>query len=175
MFEQTVNLKIEETYPKLKYALAAKGYKVISEEPPKQISLKQGSLWGISPQTAKKIITIKLEPVGDTTKVNGSSKLASEWKYITLIGCAFAFVLVSLCAWMATDLTAFITTHEPSFWSWLFAVGDNVDLVITQTFVNLVMGLALFLSVIILLEVIIVIYVRYKIDVFTKETLNQLS
>jgi hypothetical protein len=174
LLEQTVNLKIEETYLKLKHVLTAKGCKIISEEPPKQISLKQGSLWGISPQSAKKEIIVKLEHVGDATWVNCSSKLASDWKNITLIGCSFAFVLVSLCAWIAIDLTAFIATREPSFWSWLVAVGDNVDLVIAQTFVNLVRGLALFLSVIILLEILIVVYVRSKIDAFTKETLNQL-
>ena len=55
-----VNLKIEETYPKFKAALTAKDCKVISEEAPNQTCFKQGSLWGISPKTAKKIIIINL-------------------------------------------------------------------------------------------------------------------
>ena len=58
MLEREVNLKIEEVYPKLKDALVEKDCKVISEEPPRQICVKQGSLWGIVPQTAKKIVNV---------------------------------------------------------------------------------------------------------------------
>jgi hypothetical protein len=175
LIERTVSLKIEEAYPKLKVALVEKGCKVISEELPKQICFKQGSLWGISPKTAKKNIIVNLEPVSDGTRVNCSSKLASDWKNITLIGCALAFVLVVLCVWMANDLSGFMVTRVPSFWSWLVTVGSNVDLLAAQVFVNLTWGLAVFLSVIILLEGAIVVYVRSKIDTFTQDTLNQLS
>jgi hypothetical protein len=175
LLEQTINLKIEETYPKLKAALVEKGCKIISEELPQQICFKQGSLWGIAPQTAKKIITVNLESVEGGTRVQCSSKLASDWKNITLIGCALAFVLIVLCVWMATDLSAFIVTRVPSFWSWLVIVGGNVDLVAAQVFVNLTWGLTVFLSVIILLEGAIVVYVRSKIDAFTQDALNQLN
>lgn len=175
MLERTVGLKIEETYPKLKAALTAKGCKVISEKTPNQICFKQGSLWGVSPKTAKKTITVDLEPVDGGTRVKCSSKLASDWKNITLIGCAFALVLVGLCVWMANDLATFMVSHQTSFWSWLVAVGGNVDLVAAQAFVNLTWGLAIFLSVIIFLEGAIVVYVRSKIDAFTEDALNQLS
>ena len=175
MLERTVSLKIEEAYPKLKVALVEKGCKVTSEELPKQICFKQGSLWGISPKTAKKNIIVNLEPVSDGTRVKCSSKLASDWKNITLIGCALASALVALCVWMAIDLSAFMVTRVPSFWSWLVTVGSNVDLVAAQVFVNLTWGLAVFLSVIILLEGAIVVYVRSKIDTFTQDALNQLS
>jgi hypothetical protein len=76
---------------------------------------------------------------------------------------------------MAIDLSAFMVTRVPSFWSWLVTVGSNVDLVAAQVFVNLTWGLAVFLSVIILLEGAIVVYVRSKIDTFTQDALNQLS
>ena len=107
---------------------------------PKQILLNQGSLWGISPKTAKKTITVNLEQVDEGTRVRVSSKLSSDWKNITLIGCAFALVLVGLCIWMATDLTTVMATHQNSFWSWLVAVEGNVDLVAAQAFVNLTWG-----------------------------------
>lgn len=170
-----LNLKIDEVYPKLKAVFLEKGCKVISEEPPNQICFKQGSLWGIAPQTAKKTITATLEPVEDGTRVKCSSKLASDWKNITLVGCALAFVLVGLCVWMATDLSAFMVTRVPSFWSWLITVGGNVDLAAAHSFVNLTWGLTFFLSVIILLEVVIVVYARSKIDLFTQEAFNQLN
>ena len=175
MLERTVGLKIDETYPKLKAALTANGCKVVSETLPNQILLKQGSLWGISPKTAKKTITVNLEQVDEGTHVKVSSKLSSDWKNITLIGCAFAFVLVGLCIWMATDLTTVMATHQNGFWGWLVSVGGNVDLVAAQAFVNLTWGLAAFLSVIIILEAAIVVYASSKIDAFTEDALKQLN
>ena len=175
MLERAVSLKIDEAYPKLKAVLVEKGCKVISEEPEKQICFKQGSLWGISPKTAKKIVEVHLEPVADRTRVIYSSRLASDWKNITLIGCAFAFVLVGLCVWMATDLTTFTATGVPNSWSWLIAVGGNVDIAAGQVFVNLSWGLAFFLSAVILLEAGIVVYAHSKIDAFAKDALSQLN
>ena len=175
MLERTVNLEIEKAYADLRAVLVEKGCKVISEESPRQICFKQGSLWGISPKTAKKTVNVNFTPVADGTRISCSSRLASDWKNITLIGCALAFVLVGLCVWMATDLSSFMVTREPDFWSWLVMVGSNVDLVAGQAFVNLTWGLAIFLSAIILLEIAIVIYARSKIDAFTEDALNQLS
>jgi hypothetical protein len=175
LLERTVGSKIVETYPKLKVALTANGCKVVSEALPNQILFIQGSLWGISPKTAKKIITANLEQVVEGTRVKLSSKLASDWKNITLIGCAFAIFLAGLCIWMATDLTTIMITNQNSFWSWLVAVEGIVDLIAARAFVNLMWGLVAFLSLIIILEALIVVYVRSKIDAFTEEILNQLS
>ena len=175
MLERTVNLKIEEAYPKLKAALVEKGCRVLSEESPKQISFKQGSLWGTSPKAAKKIVNVNFEAVDDETRITCCSRLASDWKNITLIGCVFAFVLVVLCLWMATDLASFMVTRELSFWSWLVTVRGSANLVVGHVFVNLTWGLAVFLSAIILLEIAIVVYVYSKIDVFAQDALVQLS
>ena len=175
MLERTVSIEIEEAYADLKAALVEKGCKILSEEPPRQISVKQGSLWGISPKTAKKTLNIQLTPIDSGTRVTCSSKLASNWKNITAVGCALAFVLVGVCLWMATDLGAFMVTHEPSFWSWLVTVEANVNLHVGQAFVNLTWCLAVFLSVVILLEIAIVVYVHSKINTFAEKTLNQIS
>lgn len=101
LLERTVNLNIEEAYPKLKAVLVEKGCRVHSEELPRQICFKQGSLWGISPKTAKKTVKVNFAPVDDGTRISCSSRLTSDWKNITLIGCTLAFVLVGLCVWMA--------------------------------------------------------------------------
>ena len=137
--------------------------------------MKQGSLWGISPTSAKKKIQLNLESVNSDTKVTFSSSLSSDWKNVTLIGCVLAAVLVGLCLWMAFDLNAFLITRKPSFWSWLVTVNGNVDLQVGQAFVNLAKALAAFLSVIILLEVAITVYVHSRIERFTEDTLNSFS
>jgi hypothetical protein len=169
-----VNLKIDETYPKFKAALTAKDCKVISEEAPDQICFKQGSLWGISPKTAKKTISIHFEQDGERTGITFFSKLSSDWKNITIVGCGFAAVLVGLCIWMATDLSAFIATNVPGFWGWLVRVNGGVDLAAAQAFVRLTWGLAGFLTFIIVLEAAIVIYAQSKIDSFAEEALKEI-
>ena len=82
MLERTVGLEIEEAYTDLRAVLVEKGCKVLSEEPPRQILVKQGSLWGMSPRTAKKTINMDLASVDSGTRVTCSSKLASDWKNI---------------------------------------------------------------------------------------------
>lgn len=169
-----VNLKIEEAYPKFKAALTAKDCKVISEEALSKIFFKQGSLWGISPKTAKKNIIVNFEQDGERTRIKFSSKLSSDWKNITIIGCLFAAVLVGLCIWMARDLSAFTATNVPGFWGWLVTVNGNIDLAAAQAFVHLTWGLAGFLSFIIVLEAAIVVYSQSKINSFAEEALKEI-
>lgn len=175
LLERTINLTIEDAYPKLKAILVEKGCRVVSEQEQRQIRFDQGSLWGVMPKTAKKTVNVAFKPIDDETCVKCTSALASDWKNITLIGCALAFVLVGVCVWMAIDLNSTLTSHVPGFWGWLVTVEGNVDVVAAQAFVNLTWGLAAFLSAIILVEAAIVVYVRYRIDAFTEDALKMLS
>ena len=174
MLKRTVSLETDKAYTNLKAVLLEKGCKIISEEPPKQILVKQGSLWGMSPRTAKKTIAVNLVPVDSGTQVTCSSRLSSDWKNLTVVGCALAAVLVGLCLWMTFDLEAFMVTQKPSFWSWLVTVNGSVDFQVGQAFVNLAKSLAIFLSVIILLEIVIAVYVHAGIDRFAEDPLNSL-
>jgi hypothetical protein len=174
LFKRTVNLEIEETYSKLKLALTSKDCRVIFEKTPNQICLRQGSLWGISSKTAKKNLDVNLETVNEGTMISCVSTLASDWKNITIIGCGFATILIGLCIWMATDLSSLIFTHAPGFWGWLVMVGSYVDYRAAQAFVRLTWGLAGFLSLIIVLEALIVVNARSKIDVFAEDNLMKI-
>ena len=156
----------------MKAVLLEKGCRIISEKPNKQISVKQGSIWGLSPKTAKKTIAINFASVDSGTQVSCSSRLSSDWKNLTIVGCVLAAVLVGLCLWIGFDLNAFIVTSKPSFWSWLATVNGSVDFQVGQAIVNLTKGLAVFLSVIILLEIVIVVYVHARIDRFAEGTIN---
>ena len=175
LLERTVNLKIEDAFTKLKAILVEKGCRVVSEEEPKQICFKQGSLWGVLPKTSKKTVNVTFEPINGGTHVKCISLLSSDWKNITLIGCALAFVLVGVCVWMATDLSSTLTSHVPGFWGWLVTVEGTVDAMAAQAFINLTWGLAAFLLFIILLEAAIVVYVHSKIDAFADDALKMLN
>jgi len=172
---RTINLKIEEAYQKLKSILNEQNCKIISETPQKQIIVRQGSLWGISPKTAKKTINITLESENEKTTLHYFSKLSSDWKNITIIGCILAFTLAAVCIWMALDLSAFMNTGNPSFWSWLVTAEGQAEFNAGEAFVNLAWGLATFLFVIIAMEAVVYAYVRSKIEAFATDVIVKLA
>ena len=174
LVERTVSLEIEKAYADLKALLLKKGCKVVTVEPPTFISVKQGSLWGISPRTAKKVASYRLSPADSGTRITCSSSLASDWKNLTVIGSALAVLLLALCVWIAADLEAFMITQEPSYWSWITTVDGYIDFQAGQMLTNLTRILAVFLTIILALEVVITAYAYFRINAFAEETLNAL-
>jgi len=168
-------LGTNEAYADLKALLLRKGCKVVAEEPPTFISVKQGSLWGISPRTAKKVVSYRLSPVDSGTRISCSSSLASDWKNLTIIGSALAVLVMALCWWIAADLGAFMITQEPSYWSWIAMVDSYIDFQTGQMFVGLTTMLAVFLAIIIALEAVIAVYAHFRINAFAEENLKALS
>jgi hypothetical protein len=174
LLKRTFSVEIDKAYAELKASLAEKGCKIISEDPPKRILVKQGSLWGMLPTSAKKTVDVTFKAVDSGTEVTCSSRLSSDWKNLTMVGCALAAVLVGLCLWMALDLTSFMVTGKPTFWSWLATVNGNLDFAVAQAFVNLTKALAVFLSVVIVLEIAVAVYAYAGIDRFAKKTFDVL-
>ncbi len=174
MLERTVGLEIEKAHAGLKALLLKRGCRIVAEEPPVLISVRQGSLWGISPRTAKKTVTYRLTTTDSGTRITCSSSLASDWKNLTIIGTALAVLVASLCWWIATDLDAFMITQQPSYWSWIVTVNGYIDFQTAQMFASLTRMLAVFLAIIIALEVVIAVYAHFRINAFAEETLNAL-
>jgi hypothetical protein len=167
-----VGLEIGKAYAELKALLLRKGGKILAEESPTLITVKQGSLWGVSPRTAKKVMTYQLAPVDSGTRITCSSALASDWKNLTMIGTALAVLVASLCWWIASDLDAFVTTQQPSYWSWLVTVDGYVDFQTAQLLAGLTRVLAVFLAIIIAAEVVIAVYAYFRINAFAEEKLS---
>ncbi|MBN1245132.1 hypothetical protein JXA31_06020 [Candidatus Bathyarchaeota archaeon] len=174
MVERTVGLEIEKAYADLKAVLLEKNCRIIEEEAPTFISVRQGSLWGISPLTAKKNVNYRFDAVDSGTRITCSSSLASDWKNLTIIGSALAVVVVALCLWMSMDLDALVATQQPSYWSWIATVDGYIDFQTAQMFAGLTRMLAVFLAIILVAEVVIVVYVHFRINSFAEETLNAL-
>jgi hypothetical protein len=170
-----VSLTVQETYEKIRVALAKEKCKFVLENSPEQIVVKQGSLWGISPWSAKKTLKISFEATNNRTKISCLSKLASDWKNVTLIGCVLAAILLGLCIWMAVDLTAFMSTNAPSAWSWLVTEDGYVNVLAEKAFINLAWELAVFLTIVIVLELAIVVYVKSKINLFAANILKSVN
>jgi hypothetical protein len=174
LLERTVGLEIEKAHAELKALLLERGCRIITEEPPALISVKQGSLWGISPKTAKKVVTYRLARVDSGTRITCSSSLASDWKNLTVIGVALSVLVASLCWWIAMDLDAFMITQQPSYWSWIATVDGYTDFQTAQMFAGLARMLAVFLAIIIAIEAVVAIYAHFRINAFAEETLDAL-
>ena len=174
LLERTVGLEIEKAHAELKALLLQKGCRIVAEESPVLISVKQGSLWGISPVTAKKNVNYRLKAVDSGTRITCSSSLAADWKKLTIIGCGLSVVVVVLCLWMAVDLDTLVATQQQGYWSWIATVDGYVDVQTAETFAGLTRMLAVFLAFILAAEVAIVVYVQFRMNTFAEETLNAL-
>ena len=174
MFERTIALEPEEAYASLKTLLLSKGCRVIADEAPNYLSVNQGSIWGVSPKTAKKMISYRFSSLDSGTRLTVTSKLASDWKNITLVGSAFSIVLAFLCWWIASDMDILMTTRKPGYWSWIAMTDGYANLQVAQAVAVLTRALAVFLAVVVAIEIIIFVYVNSKIDEVAKEYLNAL-
>jgi hypothetical protein len=174
LLKRTVDLKIKKAHAELKALLLQKGCRIVTEESPTLVSAKQGSLWGISPRTAEKMVTCRLSPLSSGTRITCSSSLASDWKNLTLIGTALAVVLVSLCWWIVTDLDAFMVMQQPSYWSWLVTVDGYPDFQMAQMLAGLTFMVAVFLVIMIAIEMAVLVNVHFRINVFAEEILSEL-
>jgi hypothetical protein len=175
LLERTVGLEIEKARAELKALLFQKGCRITAEELPTLISVKQGSLWGISPRTAKKTMIYSLAPVDSGTRITCSSSLASDWKNLTVIGTALAVIVAALCWWIATDLDSFVATQQSGYWSWLVTVdGGYIDFQTAQMLAGVTRMLAVFLVIIIIVEAVVAVYTYFRINLFAEETLSEL-
>jgi hypothetical protein len=175
LVERNLDLEIHEAYADLKAVLLQKGCKVIAEKPPTFISVRQGSLWGVSPRTSKKVISYRFSSEDSRTRIVVSSSLSSDWKNLTIIGSALSIIVAVLCWWIASDLAGFAASQQASYWSWIITNGDYTNLELAQAFSGLTRGLAIFLAVVVFLEVVIYVYVKSRIDRFAEENLKPLN
>ena len=174
LVERIVGLDIEKTWMKLKTVLLESGCKIVSEQPPASVSVIQGSVWGISPKTAKKTVTFALSSKGSESKVAASSRLASDWRKLAVAGTVLSAVVALLCLWIGLDLQAFATRSELSFWSWI-VTDSSVGLVLANLLAKLSFGLVVFLTVVIVLEVFVMFHANRKVDAFANECLKSLG
>lgn len=172
--EKIIKMDINQTFLKIKDQLGEKGCKIISEESPRQIVARQGSLWGLTPKSAQKILTFNFEGNDSGTRVTVKSKLGAGWKNLTIIGSALSAIVVGFCFWIALDLNGFLISRQTSYWSWLISEGSVVSTQIGQSLVNLMLVLAVSLTAIIVAEIVVAWYAHRKIGSFALRLLEAL-
>ncbi len=175
MLEQCINLEIDKAFLGLRACLLQKGCKIISEEAPRRISVHHGSLRGVSPKSAKKVVDYELFPAESETRIASYSSISSDWANLTIWGSVMAGVVAAVFWWIAADIASFVVEGRSGYWTWLAGAFGYPNIQYTLFMVNVTKALSLVLIVTILLEVLDFIIVKHKVDTFAKETLAELA
>jgi hypothetical protein len=173
--ETKVAQEIGEAYAHLKTVLLAKGCRITAEHQPTSVEVMQGSLWGIMPKTAKKIVVFQLSAAEKGMRIASTSKLSSGYMKFAVAGCVFAVALAVLCVWISLDLAAFAASQSHSVWSWLAEAGGYVDVQGAVLLSGLTQTFAVFLTIMLVLETCILLLAKLKVDSFAEEVLRDSS
>ena len=175
MLEKYIGLKTEKAYQQLKSILVKKGCTIVSEDPPKHILVKQASLRGISPKSAKKEIRYDLLPNGLGTKIKSCSSISSDWARLTLWGSVMAGIVATVFWWIASDIGTLLEYGTTGYWAWLARAFGYPNIPYTLFMLNVTRALSIVLAITIIFEIIDGFLVYRKIDTFAAETLDELA
>ena len=175
LFECITSKHIEQAYSRLKKILLDNNCKINAEESPNYIRVTQGSIMGIQPKSAKKIISFYLSNDNSGTKIESSSKIATDWKNLTLYGSVLAAVLIGIFMWIAIDMNKYIETDKTSFWAWLAQIYGTHDSWGALLMIRVTQALSIFLALTIVFEILIVIYVYQRKNAFSRQVLEKMN
>lgn len=173
--EQFVDIEIEKAYSDLRTILLEKDCKIVSEEPPNRITVEHGSLRGVAPRNAKKILNYHNCPNESGTRIVVYSSISSGWTKLTLCGNIIAGLMAIAFWWIATDIIELLVNGTTGYWTWLAGAFGYPDVGYTFFMTNVTKALSIVLIITILLEILDVIIVYRKIDTFALETLSTLA
>lgn len=172
----SVVLKAEvgSAFTQLKTLLTKNKCEVTAENAPFSLSALQGSLWGVTPKTAKKTLKFQLSQTSLGTHISGTSNLSLNYVKLSVAGCVFAVLLSAVCVWISMDLNTFITTRSPNSWSWMINNGGYVNVQGALLLSKLTRVFMAFLLFTLALETAILVYVHRKVGEFAIEILEAL-
>ena len=175
MFDRKISQSIEQTYTSLEKTLVDNNCKINSKDPPRYIQVTQGSLMGISPLSAKKVVSFSLFADGSKTKVQSSSWIASDWKNLTIYGNVLTAFVIGLFLWITHDMNNYIQTAKPGVWAWIAQIFESPNMDAAILVSNLIQILAVFLVLVVLIEILIVIYVYPRKNAFAQHILKKMA
>lgn len=175
MCETFTSVPIEEAYANLKKILLDNKCKLLVEDWPKSICVRQGSLSGVFPLSAKKVVSFYFYSEGSGTKISCSSQISSDWKNLTLYGSIVAAVMAGMFLWIAFDINCYLANGAKGFWAWLGQWYEVYNVLGGLFMARLMQLLAILLVVMILFEVLIVVYVYPRRNSFGKRVLERMT
>jgi hypothetical protein len=175
LLKHSIALEIEKTYSELKTILVERGSKIISEAPPEHISIQHGSLSGVSPKSAKKMVNFNMFQNKTITKIEVDSKISSDWVNLTLVGNITASFVAAVFWWIASDIADLVVNGNSGHWTWLAEVFGYPNVQYTLFMSNVIKALSIVLVVTIVLEVLDFFIVYRRIDAFAQDILYELA
>jgi hypothetical protein len=167
--------EVKSTYSELKEILLDKGCKIISEEPPMHIVVSHGSLRGVSPRNAKKVVDYRISPHNSGARIYCQSSVSADWANLTLWGNVAAAVVAAIFWWIASDITNLLVDGKYGYWTWLAGAFGYPNIQYAFFMVNITKALSVVLLVAIILEVLDVLIVYRRISTFAEMTLDELT
>jgi hypothetical protein len=172
---RNVSTEIKSSYSELKGILLDKGCKIISEESPTHIIVSHGSLRGVSPRNAKKVVDYRILPHNSGARIISQSSVSSDWANLTLWGNVAAAVVAMIFWWIASDITNLLVDGKSGYWTWLTGAFGYPNIQYAFFMVNITKALSVVLLVTIILEILDVFIVYRRINMFAEMTLDELT
>lgn len=172
MAERITASSIEKTFARLKQVLDESNCELVVEEVPNYLRVMHGSLMGISPVSAKKVVAFYLSSEGSGTKISSVSKISAGWKNLALYGSIVTGVLIGILLWIASDMMGYVESARPGFWAWVAQMYVPYDPWMAVFIGGVIQALAVVLVVTIVIEIVVVVYVYQRKNVFSHQILE---
>jgi hypothetical protein len=166
--------EIESTYSELKALLLEKDCKIVSEEPPEHILVCHGSLRGVSPRSAKKIVDFQIRQHNSGSRMVTQSSVSSDWANLTLWGNVAAGIVAAIFWWIASDITMLLVNGKIGYWAFLAEAFGFPNIQYAFFMIDITRALSVVLVITIILEILDVFIVYKKINTFAEEILRPL-
>jgi hypothetical protein len=171
MIERLVSSNAERVYEELKRLLLANECKIVSEDPPRSITVEHESIWAWSTRDIKKKVKFVLIPQDSKTKIVAFTSLAPS--YIALITIFFTLLIIFLFIGALELIYAEAWLRS---WSWLINLFfGNAIIQSMQKYLNILKAFFIALLVVLVMAAVSEIYTYTRRETFAEEIIRALS
>jgi len=170
MVEGVVYFSAEWTYEELKKILLANKCKIISEDPPRSITVEHGSLWASRTRDVKKRVNFILIPMGSKTKIVAYTSLTQDYVALSVFAFVLLFIIILIDVILLINVETLLNT-----WGWLIDLlyGSGLTRNI-QDALNIARIFIMFSVIMLVLGIIWDVYMYTMREAFAEEVIRSL-
>jgi hypothetical protein len=171
MIEGLAHFNAERVYEELERLLLANECKIVSEDPPRSITVEHGSLWAWSTRDIKKRVKFVLIPQDSKTKIVAFTSLAPSYIALSVIAFTLLAIILLIEALALINAEAWLRS-----WSWLINLffGSAITQSM-QELLNTVKALLIVGLIVLVIAAVSEIYTYSRRETFTEEIIRTLS
>jgi hypothetical protein len=170
MVEGVVYFSAEWAYEELKKILLANKCRIISEDPPRSITVEHGSLWASRTRDVKKRVNFILIPMGSKTKIVAYTSLTEGYVALSVFVLALLFIMLLIYVIQLINVETLLNT-----WGWLIDLlyGSGLTRNI-RDYLNIARIIAIFGVIVLVLLIISFVYMYTRREAFAEEVIRSL-